>query len=145
MDLFWAGALGAGLGVVVALVALGVTRTSVDRATELTAAIPPPTANATDVSEFDPPFWYQARFELRQSFAGGAPDREGLTAVLRSRLMAAGWTLVDLEEAPGGTVIRAQHSDLLAHVTAFGPPSTPEVRGSFMCGGKKAGRLGPCW
>jgi len=129
VGLVWAGVVGAGLGLMLALVALGMTRTSVERATELTAAIAPASSNATAVSELDPPFWYQGRFRLQQTFSGGAPEREALTTALRGRLIAAGWTLLALDEAPGGTVIEARYDDLYAHVTAFGPSSTADVRG----------------
>ena len=123
------GALGAGLGLIVTLVALGLARTSRDDALAATQALVPPGADASPVGEFDPPFWYGGIYTITQEFTGGANDREGLAAAMLAHLEYAGWQIDGTEERPGATVVHATVRDLVSRSSLRGPPSTPDTEG----------------
>ena len=127
--LLFIAALGAGSGLIVTLVAVGLTRTSRDDALAATQALVPPGAHASPVGEFDPPSWYGGIYTITQEFTGGANDREGLAAAMLAHMESVGWKIDGIEERPAATIVRGTARDLVSRSSLRGPPSTPDTEG----------------
>lgn len=117
------------IGVAIGYATGNLIPTSRADAMEMAAALVPEHTDALPTGEFDPPFWYGGRYEVRQSFTGGARDGLGLADEMEEELENSGWEIIGRAERPGATVITAIHDDLHVRVQVRHLPVAGPVEG----------------